>query len=183
LGLPRPGGVLIKDIYPGGPLANAGVKSGDVVTSVDGAAVDDMQSLNYRTATHKAGEAVKVHVESGKAVRDVNVTLTLPPESPPRETQTLSGHNPLAGAKVENLSPAAALDLQMDLLAKGVAVVSVDENSLAQGQGFKPGDIVRIVNGANINRVADLTRALNGVQHWEMVIDRGGRRMSLAVDG
>jgi Do/DeqQ family serine protease len=183
LGLPRPGGVLIKDIYPGGPLANAGVKSGDVVTSVDGAAVDDMQSLNYRTATHKAGEAVKVHVESGKAVRDVNVTLTLPPESPPREALTLSGHNPLAGAKVENLSPAAALDLQMDLLAKGVAVVSVDENSLAQGQGFKPGDIVRTVNGANINRVADLTRALNGVQHWEMVIERGGRRMSLAVDG
>src|ERR1700750_3162163 len=29
LGLPKPGGVLIKDIYPSGPLAEAGVKSGD----------------------------------------------------------------------------------------------------------------------------------------------------------
>ena len=36
LGLPRPGGVLIKDVYPGGPLANAGVKTGEVVQSVDG---------------------------------------------------------------------------------------------------------------------------------------------------
>ena len=34
LSLARPGGVLVKDIYPGGPLANAGVKSGDVVLTV-----------------------------------------------------------------------------------------------------------------------------------------------------
>ena len=67
LGLPRPGGVLIKDVYPGGPLANAGVKAGEVVLSVDGAEVDDMQSLNYRIATHKPGEVVKLHVEAGKA--------------------------------------------------------------------------------------------------------------------
>ncbi len=183
LGLPRPGGVLVKDIYPGGPLFNAGVKSGDVVASVDGAAVDDMQSLNYRIATHKPGEAVNVHVESGKTARDVKVTLSLPPESPPRETQAISGHNPLGGARVENLSPAAALDLQMDLLAKGVAVVSVDDNSLAQGQGFQPGDIVRSVNGSSIARVGDLVRSLNGANHWDMVIERGGRRISLAVDG
>jgi serine protease Do len=52
LGLARPGGVLVKDIYPGGPLANAGVKSGEVVQAVDGAEVDDMQALNYRIATH-----------------------------------------------------------------------------------------------------------------------------------
>ena len=174
--------MLIKDVYPDGPLARAGVKTGDVVASVDGAAVDDMQSLNYRIATHRPGEAVKVHVESGKAVRDVSVTLALPPENPPREALTISGRNPLSGAKVENLSPAAALDLQMDLLAKGVAVVSVDENSLAQGQGVQPGDIVRNVNGANISRVADLTRALNAVHRWELVIERGGRRVSLAVE-
>jgi serine protease Do len=183
LGLPRPGGVLIKDIYPGGPLSNAGVKSGDVVASVDGISVDDMQSLNYRIATHRPGEAVKVHVESGKTARDVSVTLALPPENPPREAQTISGRNPLGGAKVENLSPAAALDLQMDLLARGVAVVAVDDNSLAQGQGFQPGDIVRSVNGSAIARVGDLTRALNAANRWDMVIERGGRRMSLAVDG
>jgi serine protease Do len=46
LGLPRPGGVLIKDVYPGGPLSRAGIKSGEVVQSVDGVPVDDMQSLN-----------------------------------------------------------------------------------------------------------------------------------------
>ena len=182
LGLARPGGVLIKDIYPGGPLANAGIRSGDVVLAVDGIAVDDMQSLNYRIATRKPGDSVRMHVASGNAARDVTVGLSLPPESPPREAQTIGGRSPLTGAKVENLSPAAAVDLQLDLLAKGVVVVSVAPNSYAQAQGFQAGDIVRSVNGANIGRVGDLTRALNA-QHWDMIVERGGRQMRLSVDG
>ena len=80
LGRARPGGVLIKDIYPNGPLAQAGVKSGDVVLNVDGMAVDDFQALNYRIATHKPGDTVHMHVETGKAGRDVSVKLALPPE-------------------------------------------------------------------------------------------------------
>src|SRR5438874_10437254 len=62
LGLPRPGGVLIREVFPGGPLARAGVRSGEVVQSIDGMAVDDMQSLNYRTATHRPGDNVRMHV-------------------------------------------------------------------------------------------------------------------------
>jgi len=183
LGLARPGGVLVKDVYPGGPLANAGVKSGEVVQAVDGAEVDDMQALNYRIATHRPGESVRLHVESGKSARDVNVVLALPPENPPREATTISGRNPLAGAKVENLSPATALDLQMDLLAKGVAIVSVNPPSYSGNVGFRPGDIIRNVNGTAINRVGDLARALNGANHWDMAFDRGGRRLTLSVNG
>ena len=183
MGLARPGGVLVKDVYPNGPLSDAGVKSGDVIASVDGAAVDDMQSLNYRIATHKAGEKVKLRVTSGKAVRDVMATLELPPENPPREATVIAGRNPLTGAKVENLSPAAALDLQMDLLAKGVAIVSVNPKSYSGNYGFRPGDIVRSVNGVSINRVSDLNRAVNGVNHWDLVIERGNRKLTLSVDG
>jgi len=182
IGLPRPGGVLIKDIYPGGPLADAGVKSGDVVLSVDGANVDDMQSLNYRIATRKPGDTVKVRVESGKNMRDVSVKLALPPENPPRELTAITGRNPLTGAKVENLSPAVALELQADLLAKGVVIVSVDPNSYSGNYGFQSGDIVKSVNGVNINRVGELSRALNGASHWDLVIERGNRRLTLSVD-
>jgi Do/DeqQ family serine protease len=167
LGLSRPGGVLVKDIYPGGPLANAGVKSGDVVLSVDGAGVDDMQSLNYRIATHKPGDKVNVRVETGKNVRGVNVTLAFPPENP----------------KVENLSPAAALDLQADLLAKGVVIVSSNPNSYSGNYGFQPGDIIRSVNGVSINRVGELTRALNDANRWDLVIERGNRKLQLSVSG
>jgi serine protease Do len=181
LGLSRPGGVLVKQVYPGGPLDRAGVKEGEVVQSVDGAAVDDMQSLNYRIATHKPGDVVHMHVASGKQARDVAVTLALPPDGP-REVTTIGGRNPFTGVKVENLSPAAAIDLQMDVMSKGVVIVTAGDGYAAQ-HGFQSGDIVRGVNGAAINRVGDLTRALGGVNHWDLVIERGGRRLTLSVDG
>lgn len=183
LGLARPGGVLIDEVYPGGPLGKAGVKTGEVVQSVDGAAVDDMQSLNYRTATHRPGENVRMHIASGKSGRDVTVTLALPPENPPRDAQTIGGRNPLTGARVENISPAAAMDLQMDPMSKGVAIVSVNSSGIAANYGFQTGDIVRNINNTNITSVGELVRILNGTRHWDMVVERDGRRLTLSVDG
>jgi Do/DeqQ family serine protease len=183
LGIPVPNGVLLRSVYPGGPAADAGLKTGDVIFSVDGQPVNDMQSLNYRIATHKVGDVVKMHVHLGKQASDVSVTLALPPESPPRELQTIGGHNPLTGAKVENLSPATATELQLPLMATGVAIVSVSAGTPSGGYGFQPGDVVRGVNGAAIKSVADLQRALTGASHWDLVVDRGGQRLTLSVDG
>ena len=183
LGLARPGGVLIKDVYPGGPLANAGVKSGDVVQAVNGTPVNDVQALNYRIATHAPGARVRVAVASGKATRDVMATVALPPENPPRETQTIAGRNPLSGAKVENLSPAVALDLGADLFAKGIAVTKVPDNSLAAAQGFRPGDIIRGINGVEVDSTGELVRALNAATRWQVTLERGGRRITASFAG
>jgi serine protease Do len=183
LGLSRPGGVLIKEVYPGGPLARAGVGSGDVVETVDGAAVDDMQSLNYRTATHRAGDTVKMRVLSNGKTREVAVVLALPPETPARDLRTVAGRNPLTGARVENVSPATATELQIDLMSKGVAIVSTENGTIAANYGFQPGDIIRSVNGQRIASVAELVRALNASSRWDLVIERGGRQLTLSVQG
>jgi serine protease Do len=183
LGLPRPSGVLIKQIYPGGPLAGAGVKVGEVVQSVDGNAVDDMQALNYRIATHRPGDKVRLHVAGGANGRDVSVTVALPQENPPREAQTVAGRNPLGGARIVNLSPAAALDLGVDIFSKGVAIAAVDDNGYAAAQGFQTGDIIRSVNGADIARVGDLMRALSAGRNWNIVLERSGRRVAMSFAG
>ena len=182
LGISVPNGVLLRSVYAGGPAANAGLKTGDVIFSVDGQPVNDMQSLNYRIATHKAGDVVKMHVHLGKQASDIAVTLALPPENPPRELQTIGGRNPLTGARVENLSPATATELQMPLLEKGVVIVSVSPGTPSGNYGFQPGDIVRGVNGAEIHNAGELQRALSG-SHWDLVIDRGGQRLTLSVEG
>ena len=150
---------------------------------MDGTAVDDMQSLNYRTATHRPGETVRMHVAAGKSGRDVTVALALPPENPPREAQTIGGRNPLTGARVENISPATATEMQMDVMSKGVAIVAVNSSGIAANYGFQPGDIVRNINGTPINRVGELVRLLNAGNHWDMVVERDGRRLTLSVDG
>ncbi|HKB95982.1 MAG TPA: PDZ domain-containing protein, partial [Rhizomicrobium sp.] len=114
---------------------------------------------------------------------DVTVSLSLPPENPPREAATIAGRNPLTGARVQNISPAAATELQMDVMTKGVAIVSVNSSGIAANYGFQPGDIVRSINGSAINRVGELMRALSAANHWDMVIERGGRKLTLSVEG
>jgi serine protease Do len=184
LGLSRPGGVLIKSVYPGGPAANAGVKSGDVVLSVDGGDVDDMQALNYRIATHRPGEVVKLELVAGGQTRGVSATLALPPENPPRDVTVINGRNPLSGAKVENLSPAVASDLELNFNTKGVVLVSTSDNTFSSNYGFQAGDIIRSVNGQDVKTVGDLKRALDSANgHWDLVIQRGDQRLTLSVSG
>ncbi len=183
LNIARPGGVILRNVFPSGPVSNAGLKVGDIVLAVDGNAVDDMQSLNYRIATHKPGDVVKLRVAAGSGSREVSVALALPPEFPARETLTISGRNPLAGTRVENLSPAANIDLGLGIMSKGVAIVAVDANSLSGNFGFQQGDIVRSINGAAINRTNDLQRALDAARGWNIVVERGGQRLSLSVGG
>jgi Do/DeqQ family serine protease len=183
VGLDRPEGVVLKDIYPGGPVARAGLHTGDIVMAVDGVSVDDMQALNYRIATHKAGDAPSFKIYSGGHSRDVAVKLELPPANPPPGKLTIGGRNPLAGADVENLSPSVANDLNMDLMARGVVLVSVG-NTFAANQGFQPGDVVKSVNGVEITSTRQLQQLLNaGGGHWSLIVDRGGQRMTLTVDG
>jgi len=184
LGLGRPQGVLLKSVYPGGPAARAGLKTGDVILSVDGVEVDDMQSLNYRVATHKPGDATRLKISTNGHARDVAVRLALPPEDPPRDASTVAGRNPLTGARIENLSPAVAVDLQMNLTTKGVVIVSVTAGTPSGNYGFQPSDIVRSVNGQPISSVGQLKHALDAAGgHWDLVIDRSGRQLSLTVDG
>ena len=184
LGLSRPGGVLIKSVYPGGPAANAGIKTGEVVLQVDGTDVDDMQGLNYRIATRKAGEAVTLKIAQGAAIHEASVTLALPPENPPRDLTTIGGRNPLTGARVENLSPAVASDLQLSFNAKGVVVVSTTDNTYSSSYGLQAGDIIRSINGVDIKTVGELKQTLESANgHWDMVIERGNQRLSLSVRG
>ena len=58
LGLASPQGVVVTDVWPGGPASRAGIAQGDVVVSVDGQPVNDEAGLNYRVATRRAGETL-----------------------------------------------------------------------------------------------------------------------------
>jgi serine protease Do len=110
------------------------------------------------------------------------VTLGFPPETPPRQLTAVSGHNPLTGSKVENLSPAVAVDLQLDLMEKGVVVASVADGTISANQGFRTGDIIRTVNGASVTSVGQLQAALNNAGgHWDMIVQRGQQKLTLSV--
>lgn len=68
-------GVYVASVTNGGPAANAGIKKGDVITSVDGKKVDDLVSLHTVLYSHQVGDKVAVKVtRNGKTV-EMNITL------------------------------------------------------------------------------------------------------------
>ena len=183
LGLSAPEGVVVDAVWPEGPAARAGVASGDVIVSVNGQPVNDPGALNYDVATLEPGASVSLAVrKAGGGERTLQAHLTAPPDSPPKDQQTISGHNPLNGATVINLSPAAATDLGLDPFAgSGVVVTSVG-GGYASSLGLQAGDFIRQVNGQPIATVAQLVAALGAAANdWTIVIERGGQTITARV--
>ena len=179
LGLARPAGALVADIWPGGAAEQAGLKQGDVVTSVDGGPVVDAAALNYAVATHRPGETLKINVRRGAGDQVLSLRAEAPPATPARDEKLVSGQNPFEGATVVNLSPAVAEELGLDPFgAKGVLISKVDGGA-AQRVGLKPGDVIRSINGRSILTVRDLTGAVaTAARVWQVTIERGGQQVT-----
>lgn len=181
LGLARPGGVLISDVYPGGPADRAGLRVGDVVLAMDGRPVDDPEALRFRIATRKLGEIATLDVlRRGRRIA-LDVALVEAPEVPPRDTTLLKGNHPLAGATVANLSPALAEEIGLDTLDTGVIVLDVAAASPAARFRIRAGDRIVKVNDRDVGDVRGLQRMLRGTDHWTLVLKRGGQLLSLSV--
>ncbi|SMF43116.1 serine protease Do [Tistlia consotensis] len=181
-GLDAPRGVLVTDVYPGSPPANAGLKRGDVIEAMDGREVDDPEALAFRVATRPIGSRAEFEI-----LRDGHqLTLRWPmekaPENPPRHETVLSGRHPLAGTKVVNLSPAVAEELGIRKW-HGVALIAIARNSPARRYGFEPGDVLISVNGQRIESVDGLDRLLSNQDRWSLVISRNGEQRRLEIVG
>ena len=58
LGLATPSGAIVADVWPGGPAARAGLRQGDVVTTVDGHPAADAGAVNFAISTHRPGDPI-----------------------------------------------------------------------------------------------------------------------------
>ena len=178
VGLDRPQGLLLADVYPGSAAARAGLRQGDAILSVDGQPVNDETSLNYRIGTRRLGEEVTLTFQRGGKVQTARVAVEAPPARPARDEQLVQGRNPFDGAVVVNLSPATALDLDVDPFATGVLVTDI-KGGYSANAGFRPGDRILQVNGKRIATVADLRTALQGAGRiWSVLIDRDGQQIA-----
>jgi Do/DeqQ family serine protease len=183
LSLKRPVGALVSSVAARSPAARAGMRTGDLVVSVDGQDVDDVNAFDYRFATKPLGGQANVGIlRSGREVK-LAVALESAPEIP-REETVIKARSPFLGAKVANLSPAVADELRMDMDAKGVVVTDVENGSMAQSFGLQKGDVVVVVNSAKIETTQDLVRAVSQPSRvWRLTIQRGGQQISAVFSG
>jgi len=182
MGLSRPVGALVADVWPGGAAARAGLKQGDVVTAVDGGQVVDAAALNYAIATHRPGDTVRVAVRRGGTEQTLTVRAEAAPAIPARDERVIAGRNPFSGATVVNISPAVAEEVGLDPFGKNGVLVLKTSNGAAQQLGVQPGDIIRAVNGRSIRSVTDLTSAVvSPAPVWQFTIERNGQQLTATV--
>jgi Do/DeqQ family serine protease len=183
LGLKRPTGALVASITAKSPAARAGLKTGDLIVSVDNQPIEDPNAFDYRFATKALGGQAQLGVIRGGHETKVAVALQTAPESP-RDEVVIRARSPLLGATVANLSPALAEELRLDSTAEGVAVVEIAKGSVAQSLGFQKGDVLVAVNNEQIAHTADLERIVaKPARLWRVTINRSGKQISVVFGG
>lgn len=144
-------GVLVQEVQPGGPAEKAGLKPGDIVTTVDGRAIKDGDDLVNEIASRKPGSSIRLgYLRDGKQ-EDTTVTVG------DRDKVFADLNNPQQGENQENSSGAGEAklglvvhDVSQAMAAKihtpGVLVDSVRTGSFADLNGMEPGLVITHVN-------------------------------------
>jgi Do/DeqQ family serine protease len=183
LGLKRPTGALVASVTAASPAGRGGLKTSDLIVTIDGQAIEDPNAFDYRFATKAIGGNAKLGVvRAGKEVA-LTVTLEAIPDGP-RDELVIAGGSPFQGAKVSSLSPALADELRLDPSTQGVVIVDIANGSAAQSLGFQRGDLVLSVNSAKIAKAKDLEKVAGQQSRiWRITIMRGGQQMSVELRG
>jgi serine protease Do len=159
LGLKEQTGALVAAAQKDSPAAAAGVKSGDVITAVDGETVADPHDLARRIAALGPKKTVKLALIRNGSPMTIDVTLgTMPADKTANaETRNSDDNGGSALAKLGlTLRPAHGQD--------GVVVAEVDPDGAAADKGLKQGDVILEVAGKSVNRPADVVDAIDAAK-------------------
>ena len=178
LGLQRPEGVVVTELYPRAAGERAGLRNGDVILTVAGAEVRDNGGVRYQFATQRPGERVPLTILRNGRQMTIVANAEAPPGGSP-EAREVAGRNPLSGARVVTLTPATAEASGLDPFATGVFIQQLDRRGVAARIGFQPGDIIDAVNGVPIRDAAQLDRALAQAQSWTIGVQRNGQHAEI----
>ncbi len=159
LGLKDPSGALVAEAQKDSPAAAAGVKSGDVITAVDGDAVADPHDLARRIAGLGPKKTAKLSIVRNGSPMTIDVTLgTMPAD----KTASTESHNS------DDNGGSALAKLGLTLRAAhgqdGVMVTDVDPDGAAAEKGLKDGDVILEVAGKSVSRPREVADAIDAAR-------------------
>lgn len=158
LGLKAAVGALVAEPQAGGPAAKAGLKSGDVIASVDAVEVKDPRDLARKIAAMGPNKAVALSIIRDGKEQTVNLKLgQLNDQTVRKASADDRGGHQLSSLGL-TLAPAAEVEGAGE---KGLAVVGVDPSGKAAELGFQQGDIILKAGNKAVSRPEDLTAAMS----------------------
>ncbi|MEJ5063234.1 serine endoprotease DegQ [Erwinia sp. MYb375] len=142
-------GAFVNEVLPQSAAAKAGIKAGDIITSVDGKAIANFAELRVKIGTTPPGQDVKIGLLRDSKPLTVTVKLD-------NSTQSSAGAElttpALQGA---TLSDGAAKDG-----TKGVKVDEVEKSTPAAQFGLQKDDVIVGVNRTPVQNLAELRKLL-----------------------
>lgn len=181
LGITPDIGVIVSDVFPDGPAANAGLKPEDVVVALDGFPVDNLPLFTLGLYLMNHGDSAKVTVvRAGK-----KIDLVLPIYEPRNDAARLSD----LGDPTKDVIPrlgivgttvtAEVVEILGELrIPSGVLVTSIVADRLAVDSGLSAGDIIHSLNRKPVKTVDELRAAFTALKPGEpaaMQVERNNK--------
>ena len=157
-----------------------------MITEIDGQPVTNSNSLRNQVAGLAPNTAIKLTV-----VRDgkpMSLSATVVERESEKARASRSGgaegdHAASLGMKVTPITPRVASELDLPSTEKGLVITDVDPDGAAADAGLQPGDVVKKVNGQEVQSVADLRSAIATRKDAPalMLVSRNGATIFVAV--
>jgi serine protease Do len=160
----QPTGALVGEVAPKSPLENSGIKTGDVITAVNGKKVSDARELRLMIGSMAPGTKVQIEVNREGQKKMFGVELAEMPagateegpeasaeESAQREKTTVFG-----GVAVADITDDIRTALNLPKDVQGAVIAEIDADSPAGKAGLREGDAIQEVNKQPVKNAKDL---------------------------
>lgn len=179
LGMPDATGVIVNGVSEGSPAERAGFRPGDVVTHVEGVAVEaekeeDLGAFQRRIASFEPGRSLTLGLLREGRAREMRVELGEQPRVEPAEAETDVGFH------VQEITEGLYREARL-ASREGAYVSFVARGSPAAEAGLFAGDVVERVDERAVADLADFERAMAAVADADRFLLRARRGSDLML--
>ena len=156
-------GAIVDDVLPDTPALKAGLKSGDVILSVNGKPIDSANTLTLTISDLEPGAKVTLKLLREGAPKTLEVVLGELPPGGPNADQSNSGDDSsttdaLDGVTVDDLTPEVRQQWHIPERIKGAIVIDVSADSNAADAGLEKGDVIMLIDKHPVTDTDDAIR-------------------------
>ncbi len=188
LKLPQDTGVILGDVYPGGPAEKAGLRTGDIILTLDGKPMENGRQLDVNLYRKPIGKRVTIEYIREGSEKGMQVEVVERPGNRKRLADLVRPEENLIsafGILGLNLTPEIMAMMPGLRKKEGVVVAARSAGTPGWRDSFVPGDVICEVNHQRVRDLDDL-RALTGQYHSGdavvALVQRGGQMRFVAFE-
>jgi serine protease Do len=162
-------GALVSEVGPDTPGAKAGLRTGDVITELDGKPVTDAGQLQMTVGQKRPGDTI--HLLVVRDSKPTSIAVTLEALGAGKGAETAGGEQGKGrwGLKLADLTPGDRNELQAQdqQSVHGAIVEDVQPGSPADNAGLQRGDVIMEVNRRSVKSAAEVAQVLSSVPNGQ----------------